>query len=572
VFAVETILHARFPKLENKPWLRLPLRFLLRRLLHEREFQEFETKYPHLQGIDFVEQVLEYFAFSYSVRDSERERIPVEGKVVIIANHPIGSLDGLALIKLVSEVRPDVKVVANELLMAVKPLEPLLLPVNNMSGGTARDKLRRIHSHLLNEGALVIFPAGEVSRMRPQGVRDTRWQDGFLRIAERARAPVLPVHLEGRNSSFFYSVSMIYKPLATALLVTEMFKQRQRHLPVRIGELIAFEAWQSVQISGSQKVRLFKKHLYRIAHDRKPIFRTTHSIALPENRKELMRALQQSEVLGTTGDGKIIYLHRHQPGLPVLREIGRLRELSFRAVGEGTNQRRDTDAFDPFYLHLVLWDPSALEIVGAYRLGDAAALAAAEPGLYSASLFDYRPGMAPYLQQGLELGRGFVQPRYWGKRSLDYLWLGIGAFLTRYPDYRYLFGPVSISGALPDVAKELLVSFYSLYFPSSELLATARHPWQRLTDAALQQSVFSGDDYPSDFRQLKSMLAQMGVAVPTMYKQYAELCSPGGVRFLAFGVDSDFGNCIDGLILVDLEQLLPSKRRRYLNCQGNLAD
>lgn len=561
MFAVDDVVSAHFPALEGKPWLRRPVSMVLRRLLHEREFQDFGAEYPHLRGLDFVEQVLEYFDFSFSVRDSERERIPAQGRVVIIANHPIGSLDGLALIKLVSEVRPDVKVVSNQLLMAIEALHPLLLPVNNMGGGSAKDKLRNIHKHLVAEGALIIFPAGEVSRLRPQGVRDTRWQDGFLRIARLSRSPVLPVFLDGKNSSVFYSLSMLYKPLSTLLLVTEMFKQRARHLPVRIGEMIPVDAWHDQPISLKQQIKLFKKHLYRIGRDAEPVFRTQPAIAPPENRRELRSAVQHCESLGVSVDGKQIYLYRHEDSSPVMREIGRLREVSFRAVGEGTHKRRDIDVFDSHYFHLLLWDPEELEIVGAYRLGDARRLHTSDAGLYSARLFEYDAKMTEFFDQGLELGRGFVQPRYWGKRSLDYLWIGIGAFLRRYPGYRYLFGPVSISGAMPETARSLLIAFYRHYFSASAGLARACHPYP---GARGLPACFVGDNYDQDLLKLRYMLADLGVAIPTLYKQYTELCEPGGASFLAFGIDESFGHCVDGLILVDTQRMRPHKHKRYL--------
>ncbi|GAB3034460.1 bifunctional ornithine lipid synthase OlsF [Bowmanella dokdonensis] len=564
MFTVDDVLQKHYPRLTSHPRLLAPIRFILKRLLHEREFQEFAREYPYLQGVDFVEQVLEYFNFSYSARDSEKERIPVQGRLVIIANHPIGTLDGLALIKLVSEVRRDIKVVANEMLMAVGPLHNMLLPVNNMNGGTARENLTRIHHHLADEGAVILFPAGEVSRLRPQGVRDTRWRSGFLRIASAAKAPVLPIFIDGKNSPVFYGVSMLYKPLATLFLVAEMFKHRKKHLPMRIGEMIPYESYQGQKISSRQQVKLFKKHLYRIGLDKEGIFPTQKAIALPEDRRELSRAMRKEcELLGTTGDGKEICLYQYRDSSPIMREIGRLREVAFRAVGEGSNKRRDIDQYDSHYYHLLLWDKDELEIVGAYRFGDAKQLITNRngPGLYSASLFDYGEQMAPYFEQGLELGRSFVQPKYWGKRSLDYLWYGIGAFLTRHPQYRYLFGPVSISGALPSAAKDLLVVFYQLYFGAERGMACSSRPY--LLPAELKNA-FSGEDYKADFSKLKHLLANMGVAIPTLYKQYTEICEQDGVKFLSFGVDPDFNDCVDGLVLVDISRLKEQKRKRYM--------
>jgi putative hemolysin len=154
---------------------------------------------------------------------------------------------------------------------------------------------------------------------------------------------------------------------------------------------------------------------------------------------------------------------------PLLRELGRLREIAFRAVEEGSGKRRDTDSYDDDYLHLILWDDEDLEIVGAYRFMPTAMQVERRglEGLYSYSLFHYDDKMQDVLEHGIELGRSFIQPRYWGRRGLDYLWSGIGAYLARYPHYRYLFGPVSISGGLPPAARDLLVAFYRLWFPAS---------------------------------------------------------------------------------------------------------
>jgi len=246
-----------------------------------------------------------------------------------------------------------------------------------------------------------------------------------------------------------------------------------------------------------------------------------------------------------------------------MREIGRLREVAFRAVGEGTNKRRDIDQYDSHYYHLVLWDDNDLEIVGAYRFGDAELLTAPDhpTGLYSATLFNYGKDNDKLFKEGLELGRSFVQPRYWGKRSLDYLWFGIGAFLSRYPKYRYLFGAVSLSNAYPEPAKDLLVQFYSTYFPAKFGEATCKRPYQMANDALHQ---FTGNDYKAEFTQLKHLLANMGVNVPTLYKQYSEVAKDGGVAFLGFNVDPDFNDCIDGLVVVDMQTLTEKKRKRYL--------
>ena len=249
-----------------------------------------------------------------------------------------------------------------------------------------------------------------------------------------------------------------------------------------------------------------------------------------------------------------------------MREVGRLREVSFRCVGEGTGEKQDIDRYDAHYRHLILWDEEDLEIVGAYRLAEAWRMSNSEDDqLYSSTLFNYSPAMQQFFEQGIELGRSFVQPRYWGKRSLDYLWYGIGAYLKRHPEVRYMFGPVSLSNSYPQHAKDLLVYFYTLYFPDQDKLGRSFTPYSIKPEAEKAISIlFTGEDYKEDFKTLKQQMDFVNCAVPTLYKQYADVCEEGGVRFLDFGVDADFNFCVDGLVLVDMDYLKEKKRNRYL--------
>lgn len=565
MFTVDQIISQYYPDLLQSPW-HGPLTVILRWLLHEKAFIEFAEEYPHLHGIEFIEQVLEHFHFGYQVSNRQRENIPVCGRVVLIANHPIGSLDGLALIKLVHEVRSDVRIVANELLAALNPLKPFLLPVRNMGGRSRQSQIKPILEALSREQAVIIFPAGEVSRFGFRGVRDGKWHKGFVKIAERARAPILPVRLNGRNSLAFCLASCIAKPLSTLMLVNEMFHQRDKQLEINIGRLIPYGSYGGLKISSGEKSRLLRKQVYRLGTMKKPLFAGEAPIAAPERRTDLRRAVQQGELLGRTPDGKTIYLFDPDDSSPVMREIGRLREVAFRAVGEGTGRRRDLDRFDLFYRHLILWDEEDLEIAGAYRFADAAKIVAQQGigDLYSASLFRLDQQECSFLRDGLELGRSFVQPRYWNRRSLDYLWYGIGAFLARNSQYRYLFGPVSISDAMPPMARELLVYFYKLYFSDSGQASWSRNPFSFSQPLESLKREFSGTDYRADFTRLKALMANLGTAIPPLYKQYTELCEPGGVVFLDFNVDHSFANCVDGLVIVDTCRLKEQKRRRYM--------
>ncbi|CAM3702110.1 GNAT family N-acetyltransferase [Rouxiella silvae] len=562
MFSMDNVLQDLAPQRKTPLWQLN----LLKQLFREKEFQQLAETNRHLKGVDMVEQILDYFHIRCELSARCLEQIPSYGPVVIVANHPIGTIEGLALLSAVASVRGDAKVVANRLLSQVESLSSLMIPVDNMSNRTGRAQVMMMQEHLENQGVLIVFPAGEVSRVTSKGVRDGRWHTGFVRLAAKTRAAIVPVHISGSNSALFYLSSMIYKPIATLLLVNEMFGHRGSTLKLQIGARIPYDSWHDGHSRAKDLAARFRKHVYRLGQGKPGLFRTESAIARAEDRAVLKHALEASEVLGKTPDGKLIYLYRRhgEDYVPILRELGRLREIAFRAVGEGSGRRRDLDSFDDDYYHLVLWDPQALEIVGAYRFIPTAEQL--EKGginaIYSQSLFNYGHQMDPILAQGIELGRSFIQPAYWGKRGLDYLWLGIGAYLAKYPQYRYLFGPVSISGGLPLVARDLLIAFYRLYFAPSLPLATSRQPYPASLPEVLAQ--FSGDNYQQDLQCLKRLLANLGCSIPPLYKQYSELCETGGVQFIDFGCDPAFNHCIDGLVLVDLSVLKPSKYERYI--------
>ncbi|NVK44480.1 MAG: GNAT family N-acetyltransferase [Oceanospirillaceae bacterium] len=563
---VEQVVVNKYPAFATKP---APVRhstlFCLRRLVRENEINSFLHDNSGSTGFEFVDKVLDYFNFSYALSHKHRLNIPSSGRVLIVANHPLGALDGLALLKLIGEIRRDVRIVANDVLMSLAPLQSLLLPVDNLGKSTRKRDIARITQALQDEQAVIVFPAGEVSRAGLTGIRDGRWSTGFLHFARKANAPILPVFVGGKNSSLFYSISALNRSLSTVLLAREMFNKRSVTIPVRVGEPIPFSQIDALPLSGREKAKILKKHLYRIARNRSPLFITEKTIDHPQDRQILKQELRSSELLGETADGKKIYLFDYRSDSAVMREVGRLREIAFRQVGEGTGEKRDLDNYDRHYRHLILWDEDDLEIAGAYRIGETAGQADPASYLYSATLFRYNEQMAPYFARGIELGRSFVQPRYWGKRSLDYLWYGIGAYLRRHPEVRYLFGPVSLSNSYPKAARDLIVWFYSHYFTDSEFLGRSLSPYSLDQDCRdnLEQ-LFDGNDYKADFRVLKEQLEFLGATVPTLYKQYSDVCEAGGVRFLDFGVDADFNYCVDGLVLVDLDYLKPRKRERYL--------
>lgn len=566
---IENALSAKYPQLTQKPTGKLMLK-LLKKLMHEDDINRFIAKHQHLRGFAFLNKALSHFNFSYQVNAEELNRIPAVGKVIIIANHPIGSLDGMALLKLVRSVRPDVKIIANDLLNNITPLQSLFLGVDNLTEKPSQKaQYKAILQALENEEAVIIFPAGEVSRIRPNGVRDGKWQTGFLKIAKKSQAPILPIYIDASNSALFYSLSALYKPLGSLMLVQEMFNKQDQVIQFHIGKLIPWKSVEQLDLPPKKLANLFRKYLYRLNKPKKLAkfpFQTEETVAHPVDRKALKKELKNSELLGKTPDGKLIYLYEYQADSPVMQEIGRLREMTFRTVEEGTGEALDLDVYDSFYQHLILWDEEDLEIVGAYRFGPGERILEQKgiTGFYTHTLFHFHNKIKEYLPESLELGRSFVQPRYWGKRSLDYLWLGIGAYINRHPHIRYLFGPVSLSDAYPDSAKQLIVAFYQKQFGSWQTLAQTLRPYDiNLEIEKLAEENFNGD-YKDAYKRLNALLALEGVKVPTLFKQYAELCDDKGCHFIDFSVDPHFNDCIDALIMVEMDKVTPKKRQRYL--------
>lgn len=567
---IERALCDKYPIFGQQPGIiTRPTFSLLRRLTHEQEINAFLHSHAGLDPIAFIDSVFDYFNFSYSVSSRDKANIPAQGRVVIIANHPIGSLDGLALLRLVCEVRADVKIIANDMLMTFETLHPLLIPLDNMTGGGALKSVRMALDELDNEGAVIIFPAGEVSRARPSGVRDSRWRPGFLKMARRANAPVLPIRIRAKNSLLFYSASMVYKPLGTALLAKEMFNKKSATINFHVGETIPCAALSSDQLTDKALLRRLHKHLYKLGRrkHRQPLFITEKTIAHPEDRTRLLAESHAMQLLGETRDGNRILLTCYADSPVTLREIGRLREYTFRKVGEGTGAKRDLDNFDHSYQHLLLWDREAMNLAGAYRLGDMARLLkeSGPEGLYIKTLFDFQPSFRPYLEQGLELGRSFVNPQYWGKNSLDYLWQGIGAYLKHHSGIRYLIGPVTISASFDKPLIDELVFYYQRYYTCPLALASARQPYFIEPERRCEMAAgYQGLDREAGFSRLQQIFHAHDEKVPVLFKQYAALFEEGGFQLLAFSVDPDFSDCIDGLFLADLTRLKPAKRQRYL--------
>lgn len=562
---IERTLVERLPWLAARPVLRRPLTEALAGLAGEQDFNAVLRSLGAAEGLDFVEHALDRLGLRCRLDPREREHIPVDGPLLAVANHPLGMADALALLHLLGSVRRDVRVLGNDWLAAMPQLRSLLLPVDVFGGG-ARSRLREACRALDRGEALILFPAGEVSRLGPAGVRDGAWSDGFARLALRHRAPVLPVHVAARNSAAFYGMSMLARPLGTAMLPREAIAPG-RSIGLSIGALVDSE--ELARRGGGSTRRIasaMRRHVYRLAHRRGLVFGGQAPLALPEPAEQVAAALRQGEKLCDYADGKQAWLFDGLADGPLRRELGRLRELAFRKVGEGTGGRRDLDAHDAHYQHLVLWDTQAWRIVGGYRLGHGGRLLAAHGlgGLYSASLFDCSPALEGRFAQGLELGRSFIAPAYWRSRALDQLWRGIGLYLQRHRELRYLFGPVSLSARLPREAREWIVAAHRHYF-GMRGLATARRPFDVAAGMeAGVQAALCGLGPAEGLACLERRLEALGASLPVLYRQYVGLVEPDGVQFLDFGEDPDFSGCVDGLVMLDLARLKPAKRARYL--------
>lgn len=570
MISVEGALRHQYPRLFHYPtYISKPTISFFKLLFHEDSINDFLTKNT-TTGLSFIDAVLDHLNISYKVDNKQIQNIPSLGKVIIVSNHPLGALDALALIKLVTSIRQDkkVKIVANDMLSQFTQLKEYLIPIDNISGRLSKKSLQSIEEALNDDEAVLFFPSGEVSRAYFNGIKDGKWKSGFVKFSKRTQSPILPVYIKAKNSTLFYGVSWLYKPFGTLLLGHEMIRARNSVFEFNVGELIASHTISDMRLDHKQHARLFRKHLYRIVHNKRGIYQTEQCIAHPESRQEIKQELINSERIGMTSDNKHIYLVEYENAPTLLSEIGRLREYSFRKVGEGSGQHRDLDRYDKFYQHLLLWDDDALEVVGAYRIGECDWVLSrlGKKGLYMNELCKIDDQADEYLKQAIELGRSFVQPKYWGTRALDYLWQGIGAYLSHNPHIKYMYGPVSISAMYPRHAQEALVYFYKNYFGAKEPSMHARTPYRLSHSTAQELEVrFNGDDYLADFRELKRYLCAFNVTVPTLFKQYSELCEEGGVQFMDFGIDTEFKDCIDGYILVEINKIKAVKRKRYID-------
>jgi putative hemolysin len=541
----------------------------------------------------FMREVLRRLDVRPVFKTEDLENIPRKGPAVVVGNHPFGGIEGIIMADTLLCRRPDVKIMANVLLNRIPQLRDLTIPVDPFSrSGSARvniGPMREALRWLKNGGMLLVFPAGEVSHLRLPSleVADPVWSSTIGRIIRHARVPVLPVFFRGHNGPWFQAAGLIHPRLRTALLARQLIGMRGRSVPADIGRLIPFR-WLQRYASDAELMAYLRWRTYLLGHPARRETRRFMGTAIaafqkpkplaepqaPENCRREIERLPDEQRLAQSGAQTVWQATAEQ--IPhVLREIGRLRELSFRAANEGTGKPMDLDRFDAHYLHLFIWNAEASEIVGAYRVGatDRILERHGRQGLYSSTLFDSRMEFFHRLGPALELGRSFVRPEYQRSYSpLLLLWKGIGSFIARHPRYRMLFGPVSISRDYSDLSRRLIATTLLQHSQAKDLalMVKPKHP-ANLRPVRIQGCGLSQRQVRfQDFKEMCSVIADVEFKqrdVPVLLRHYLNL----GGQILAFNIDRNFGRVMDGLIVVDLAQTDRKTLQRYLGAEGAAA-
>lgn len=570
---LEDLFSKNYPDFSRFPALvRRTLLFFLSRLMHIREINDIIESNSSLMGVDFIEELFEKLDISYTISAKDKLKIPSEGRLLVVSNHPLGGIDGLILIKAISEVRSDVKIIVNDILMHIENLKEYFIPIDVFIGRPQRENIQMVYDSIKRNEAIIIFPAAEVSRLKFFKISDSKWKKSVIQLSGKFKSPILPVFIKANNSILFYLFSIISKRLSLFLLPREVFNKRGKNINLKIGHHIAPDVFQSNFYKKDIQIKLLRKHVDLISKDKTGVFQSQKNVIHPMNKKLLKQQLSRTKFLGFTGDRKKIFLVESYLAPDVLKEIARLREISFRMVSEGTGKKMDKDKYDEYYKHLVLWDEEELEIVGSYRIGIGRTIMATlgVKGFYTSELFSHSHQLQSILAQSAELGRSFIQSKYWNTYALDYLWQGLGVFLKDNPFIKYTFGGVSLSKSYSDEAKKHIIYFYKKWFGDQQNLSSAKNkfiiPNSDLKDLS---SVYSSTDYRKDLLCLKNYLKHLGFALPVLYKQYSELCAKDGIKFIDFAIDPDFNNCVDALILLEIDKIKPDKKERYFNYNKN---
>ncbi|NCG08639.1 MAG: GNAT family N-acetyltransferase [Verrucomicrobia bacterium] len=516
-------------------------------------------------------------------------RIPKTGPLIVVANHPFGAIDGVILGALLAGIRPDSKLMGNYLLSTMEGIRGNIINVDPFersdSSRNNLDGVRKALTHLRQGGCLGVFPAGEVSHYQHKyrAVADAAWTPHIVRLAQKTNSTVLPVYFEGHNSLLFQLVGLLSPRLRTALLAREYCRQWGTELCVHVGKPI--EPSKLERFSSPEAVNDYlRMKTYSLRPTGEPSnksrkvrlpFRASSGsksqlpLAPPQLKHTMeaeVRNLPAASMVLEHGDFQVYSAHAQEiPSL--LKEIGRLREATFREAQEGTGKAYDLDDFDNYYLHLFVWDAANSEVVGAYRMGivDEIVKRFGKEGLYSNTLFKLRSGFIEKLGPAIELGRSFISLKYQKKHaSLILLIKGVTVFCAQRPKYKIVFGPVSITDAYRNLSKNLMVHFFQGHSFDNELSR-----WVRAKKPPKTKDAFLGVSLKSIAESIRTIDAVSAIisgieddekGLPVLLKHYLKLNG----SMLSFNIDPAFSDVIDGLIVVDLTKSEPRVMSRYM--------
>ncbi len=531
------------------------------------------AKISDLRGIEFLNALLKKLEIKYEVNPEELKRIPNKGPFIVVANHPYGGIDGVILLKLVKDVRPDFKMMANFLLRRIEPIKESIIPVDPFEGKSQTSGslagIKSAISHLHDGCSIGIFPAGEVStyyNTESPGVADKQWSESILKFIKRSQVPIIPAYFKGTNSKLFHILGLIHPALRTIKLPSELFNKKNKVVKVRIGLPISVEEQnefsdiarfgrylrlRTYALGSSIEVKKFFN--YRLKPEAKPVD-IIQPVASDLIQSEV-ESLMENYLLFKSKNFCIICAPSVE--MPnIMTELGRLREITFRGVGEGTNRKIDIDEFDLYYNQLFIWDEEVKTIVGAYRVGKGKEILEryGKKGFYIQSLFKIDNGFLPILGQSIELGRSFIVKEYQKKPlPLFLLWKGILYFLIKNPEYRYLIGPVSISSRFSNYSKGVIINFMKANFFDREFarFITPRNNFRVPVSKDDTEVIF---EKSNDINKLDRFIQDIepdDFRMPILLKKYIKLNG----KIIGFNVDPKFNNALDGLLVLDLFQV-----------------
>jgi putative hemolysin len=564
-----------FAKATKLDKLKMPgLAALLMEVMKINQVNKLFAQAQPKQGPDFVDAILEGCGVDIEFDERELKNIPQTGSFIAIANHPYGGIEGMVLLKILCMARPDSKVMANFLLKKIPNLSDYFVAVNPFENVDHSSSISGLKNtlELLSAGTPIgIFPAGEVSTFKvdKQQVTDRLWHPVVGKIIAKAKVPVVPIYFHGNNGLLFNLLSLIHPALRTAKLPSELFNKQGHTIKLRIGKPINVEDLPD-HTNSAKLLNFLRARTYALGtglEEEKKIFNPRNLFKIKKEAEEIVpetdRAMLEKEVEPLRENYRVWAEKNYEvfivptPEIPhIIREIGRLREITFREVGEGSNKSIDLDEYDIYYNHLFIWDTDAKMIVGAYRigLGDEIFYSLGKKGFYIAELFKIKEQFTPVLKKSLELGRSWIRKEYQQKPlPLFLLWKGILKYLIDNPRYRYLIGPVSISNSFSNFSKSLIVDYINRNHFDEELAQYVRPRKKFKVDFSSIDTdlLMGGEDSLKGLDNLISEVETRSLKVPVLLRQYISL----NAKIICFNIDPKFADCLDGFLVLDLQKV-----------------